>query len=54
MAFAALTGFLAIPLVKTVFTSSEGPALNGVLAKTGGLLLIYSFLFSVGWILCSR
>ncbi len=54
IAAASLIGFLAIPLVKTVFTHSDGPALNQVLAKAGRLLLMYSILFSAGWILCSR
>lgn len=51
---AAAIAFLAIPCIKTVFTQLEGPALNKVLAQTGQLLFVYSFLFSVGWILCSR
>jgi 1,4-dihydroxy-2-naphthoate polyprenyltransferase len=51
---ASLIGFLAIPLVKTVYHSTNGQELNGILAKTGRLLLIYSVLFSAGWILCSR
>jgi 1,4-dihydroxy-2-naphthoate octaprenyltransferase len=50
----AVAAFLAIPLVQTVFTSLEGRVLNNVLAQTGRLLLIYSLLFSLGWILCSR
>lgn len=54
VAIAAITGFLAIPLVRTVYTSTEGRVLNGVLAKTGRLLLVYSVLFSAGWLLCSR
>lgn len=47
-------GFLAIPLIKTIYISNDGPVLNKVLAHTGVLLLAYSFLFSAGWILCSR
>jgi len=53
IAVAAITGFFAIPLVRAVCTT-EGQALNGVLARTGYLLLVYSVLFSAGWILCSR
>ena len=51
---AALTGFAAIPLVTAVCMSLEGPVLNGALVKTGRLLLVYSILFSAGWVLCSR
>jgi 1,4-dihydroxy-2-naphthoate octaprenyltransferase len=43
--------FLALPLFKTVFQTENGSALNGILAKTGKLLMIYSVLFSIGWIL---
>lgn len=42
--------FAAIPLVHTVMTKSDGPALNQALAQTGGLLFLYSFLFSLGWL----
>ncbi len=41
----------ATPAIKTVFTSTDGEALNGVLAKTGKLLLAFSILFSLGWVL---
>jgi len=41
----------AIPLVKRVFLSKNAEALNGVLGQTGLLLLIYTLLFSVGWML---
>jgi len=40
----------AIPTIKTVFTS-EGVVLNRVLESTGKLLLLYSMVFSIGWIL---
>ena len=42
---------LALPLIYTVFTKTDGPALNGVLAGTGKLLLVFSLLFCVGWLL---
>jgi 1,4-dihydroxy-2-naphthoate octaprenyltransferase len=42
--------FLAIPSIRKVFTSQDGPTLNGVLAATGKLLLVYSIIFSVGWL----
>lgn len=51
---AAVVGFLSIPLIKTVCSSSDGGELNDILAQTGQLLLAYSFLFSLGWVLCSR
>ena len=44
------TCLLAIPCFKTVLTKSDGPSLNQALAKTGRLLLIFSILFSIGWI----
>ncbi len=49
---ACLAGFGAIPLMKTVCSTLDGASLNRVLAKTGQLLLIYSVLFSAGWVLC--
>ena len=54
VAAAAIVGFIAIPFIKTVYTSLDGKVLNSLLAKTGQLLVIYSILFSTGWILCSR
>jgi len=49
--FCVLLGFAAIPSIKDVFTKADGPSLNSVLADTGKLLLIYSIIFSLGWIL---
>ncbi|MBW2108896.1 MAG: 1,4-dihydroxy-2-naphthoate polyprenyltransferase [Deltaproteobacteria bacterium] len=40
---------LAIPSFAKVLRSTDGPVLNGVLAATGKLLLVYSVVFSVGW-----
>jgi len=40
----------AIPAMKTVASSSEGPTLNRMLAATGHLLFLYSVIFSIGWI----
>ena len=54
ISLAALTGFCAIPCIKAAFTHLDGASLNRVLGDTGRLLLIYSTLFSLGWILCSR
>ena len=42
---------LAIPLVGTVRTRVDGPALNGALAKTGALQLVFCLLFSAGILL---
>jgi len=54
IAVASLIGFCAIPCVKGIFTHLDGAWLNQVLGDTGRLLLIYSALFSLGWLLCSR
>jgi len=43
----------AIPSMKTVFTRTDGPSLNATLANTGKILLLFSVLFSVGWVLSS-
>lgn len=42
---------IAIPVMKCVCAKTDGPSLNQALAQTGKLLLIYSVLFSLGWIL---
>ncbi|HOD49023.1 MAG TPA: 1,4-dihydroxy-2-naphthoate polyprenyltransferase [Candidatus Hydrogenedentes bacterium] len=42
--------FLAAPAIRTVFTQRDGLALNRTLAQTGGLLLLFSILFSLGWL----
>jgi 1,4-dihydroxy-2-naphthoate octaprenyltransferase len=39
---------LAVPLVRTVLTRTDGPALNQSLAKTGMLLALFSLLLSIG------
>jgi len=43
--------FIAIPVIKTVCVKTDGPSLNNALAQTGKLLMIYSVIFSIGWIL---
>ena len=48
---ACLTFLLAIPLIKTVLTTTDGKTLNDALASTGRLLLIYGLCFSVGRLL---
>jgi 1,4-dihydroxy-2-naphthoate polyprenyltransferase len=42
---------LAPPLVRTVATRTDGPALNGALAGTGRLLAVYSLLLAGGVLL---
>ena len=42
---------LAIPLVRTVRTRTDGPALNEALAGTGRLLAVFSLLLSAGILL---
>jgi len=46
-----LTLLAAIPAFKLILSKTEGVALNDLLAKTGILLLLFSLLFSIGWIL---
>lgn len=41
----------AIPSIKTVFEQKPGVIFNQVLGTTGKLLLLYSLMFSLGWIL---
>lgn len=41
---------VALPTLWTVLTKTDGEALNRALANTGKLLLLFSILFSVGWI----
>jgi 1,4-dihydroxy-2-naphthoate octaprenyltransferase len=48
---ASLVFIAAIPSIKTVFEKKPGVIFNQVLATTGRLLLIYSILFSIGWVL---
>lgn len=45
----SVVALFAIPIIITVFTRTDGPALNRVLASTGKLLLVYSIVFSAGW-----
>ncbi len=48
---ASLVFVAAIPSIKTVFEQKPGVVFNQVLATTGRLLLIYSLLFAIGWVL---
>lgn len=40
-----------IPVLRRVYEPPSGPALNQALAMTGGILLLFSILFSIGWLL---
>jgi len=44
------TLIVALPLIRKVYTI-KGRELNNVLASTGKLLLLYSLLFSIGWLI---
>lgn len=48
---ACLTLIPARKAIQTVFSLDADPALNPLLGQTGKLLLIYSLLFSLGWLL---
>ncbi|RMG21581.1 MAG: 1,4-dihydroxy-2-naphthoate polyprenyltransferase, partial [Methanobacteriota archaeon] len=37
--------------IRLVFRESGSPVLNKALADTGRLLLVYSLVFSIGWLL---
>lgn len=41
----------AAPGIRAVLGGLEGPPLNDVLAKTGKLLVLFTVLFSVGWVI---
>lgn len=47
----AVLALAAIPAIKIVLTAPDGPALNRALGMTGRLLMIYSVIFSIGWVL---
>lgn len=50
-AASALVLFAGVPALKTIWGEASGPVMNNLLAYTALLLLAYSALFSVGWIL---
>lgn len=39
----------AWPIHRTIWQRTDGPALNGALADTGRLLMLYAVLFCIGW-----
>lgn len=47
----AATSLPAVPVIKTVLTKTEGVSLNAALASTARLLLAYSVVFALGWML---
>ena len=47
----SLTLLVAIPTIRRVFVLSDTPEFNNILAATGKLLLLYSLLFSIGWLI---
>jgi 1,4-dihydroxy-2-naphthoate polyprenyltransferase len=51
LALTVLAWPLAVPLTRTVFTRTDGPALNGALAATGAQLAAFSILLSAGVLL---
>jgi 1,4-dihydroxy-2-naphthoate polyprenyltransferase len=48
---ALLAAPLVVPLIRTVATRTDGPALNGALARCGALLAVFSVLLSIGLLL---
>ncbi len=48
---ASLVLFVAIPAIRKTFRLSDSSEFNDVLASTGKLLMLYSVLFSIGWLL---
>jgi len=47
----SLTGLAAIPLIQTVLRTTKAAALNQALASNGKLLVLFSILFSFGWLI---
>lgn len=41
----------ALPVIRDIFTTTDGEKLNDALAATGRLLIIYGLLFSAGWLM---
>ncbi len=48
---AALTLLAAVPNIRVVLMREDGLSLNNALATTGKLLLLYSVLLSIGWMI---
>ncbi len=50
-ALAGLVPLIGVPSVRALATSTEARALNPILGSTARVLLLYSLVFSVGWVL---
>lgn len=48
---ASVVLFPALAVFKTVLTKQDGESLNTALASTGKLLLVYSVIYSIGWLI---
>lgn len=48
---ATVVALISLPTIISVWKGRDGRPLNDTLAATGKLLLLYSLLFSIGWIL---
>lgn len=48
---ASVVLFPALAVFKTVLTQQDGVSLNQALASTGKLLLVYSVIYSIGWLI---
>ncbi|MCF7955217.1 MAG: 1,4-dihydroxy-2-naphthoate polyprenyltransferase, partial [Phycisphaerae bacterium] len=42
---------IALPLIRIILTKPNADTLNQMLARTGFLLIFYSFIFSLGWVI---
>jgi 1,4-dihydroxy-2-naphthoate polyprenyltransferase len=40
---------LSLPIVRVVFTVTDGPSLNGALGATGRMLVVFAVVFSIAW-----
>ncbi len=48
---ACLTLTTSLPVQKVVWSQTDGGRLNSILAATGRLLMVYTILFTIGWLL---
>ena len=48
---ASLIAFAFIPNVHAVFTSEKGAVLNPALERTAMLLMLYTFIYSMTWLI---
>ncbi|MFM1918746.1 MAG: hypothetical protein RLZZ303_380 [Candidatus Hydrogenedentota bacterium] len=45
----SLAFIAALPAIRSVFTATDPDVLNNMLARTGGLLMLFTLLFALGW-----